>query len=286
MTTLLSWISVDSRGPSAIYIVTDSRITWGSSQKRWDSGRKVFASQGPDIFAYCGEVLFPSLVLGQLIELADRGILWDQDCISDTRHAIILEHLKFSFSRRHNAPSDNFSIVHCARDGSGLESKFRAWSITYDAKNKTWSDDPVPILNESLSKPLLTLGSGADALDAEINEWNKSQQGQVARGIFSAFCDSIERKSDKLSGGMPQIVSIDRISGGKIIGFISDSARYVYGIPVEPLERLNQIEWVDRLFQRISPITFELLSGAQRHARDKPIEKDGLSKFLQKNSKT
>ena len=126
MTTLFSWLSVDNRGPSAIYIVSDSRITWGSPDKWWDSGRKVFAMKSADVLGYCGEVLFPSLVLGQLSDLIDRGLLWPRDCAAENRHSIILEYLKTSFERRHNAPNHDFTIIHCAREGDGLASKFHA----------------------------------------------------------------------------------------------------------------------------------------------------------------
>lgn len=41
MTLLASWIAVDSRKPSSIYILSDSRISWGSAAK-FDFGKKVF----------------------------------------------------------------------------------------------------------------------------------------------------------------------------------------------------------------------------------------------------
>jgi hypothetical protein len=76
MTTLISWVGVDSRSASSVYIASDSRISWGSSNC-WDTGRKVFASKiRPDVFGYCGDVLFPTQVLGQLIEQIDQSILF------------------------------------------------------------------------------------------------------------------------------------------------------------------------------------------------------------------
>ena len=282
MTTLLSWLSVDARGPSAIYIVADSRITWGSEQKRWDSGRKVFAAPTPDIFGYCGDVVFPSLVLGQLTELANNGLLWDTEYDAASRHQRAVEFLKASFARRHNAPDQNFTIVHAARDGSGLTSAFHAWRIDYFAKSGSWMDVELDSSAQGYSKLLVGLGSGNAALGQEIYSWQKSPQGGTARAIFSAFCDALSSGADPLTGGMPQLVSLDRQSAGKTLGFVSDGQRYIHGVPLEYTTGLDAIEWVDALFRIVSPATLDLLSGAQQHARVAAASPFGFSKFLRR----
>jgi hypothetical protein len=69
MTSLVSWIGVDSLAPASIYLASDSRISWGN-RLTWDYSRKLFASRNhPEILGYFGDVLFPSQVLGQLIDL-------------------------------------------------------------------------------------------------------------------------------------------------------------------------------------------------------------------------
>lgn len=269
MTTLLAWISVDTRGPSSIYIVADSRITWGSASSRWDSGRKVFACRSADIFGYCGDVLYPTLALGQLGDLVDRGLLWDRAVDADARHTKFFEYVKDSFGRRHNAPEYDFTIVHCSRDGLGLAGTFHIWKVSYRARFREWLDERVNIGNPIQSTVLLQLGSGRQALDHEITAWSVSSQGGTSRSIFSAFCDSLEKGQDPLSGGMPQIVSLDRRSGGQVIGFIAEGTRYLYGLPIQALPELASIMWVDSLFQRMSPETGALLPNAQRHARAK-----------------
>lgn len=76
MTLLVSWVGVDPRGPASAYIATDSRISW-SEENVFDYGRKVFALDNhPDIFGYVGDVLFPSIVLTQIAEMADTGLLF------------------------------------------------------------------------------------------------------------------------------------------------------------------------------------------------------------------
>ncbi len=284
MTTLLSWISVDDRGPSAIYIVSDSRITWGSANQRWDSGRKVYAANSADIFGYCGEVLFPSLALGQLTDLIDRQLLWSSGSYAKTRHAIIIDFLRTSFERRRNAPNYDFSIIHCSRDGKGLDSVFHCWLISFHAQSNSWSDSSIDVSHEGNSKVLAELGSGTHPLKREIRRWNESPQGETARAIFSAFCDALEKGSDSLSGGMPQLVSLDRHTNGKVIGFVSKGVRYIHGLPVKSLPALDTMEWVDSLFQRVSPSTLDLLSGAQPHVRSNTPKKGGLLAFLKRPS--
>jgi hypothetical protein len=76
MTLLVSWISIDTHGPAAVYIAADSRISWGTDAK-FDYGRKVFAFRSyPDVVGYCGDALFPSMVIAQLVEMADNGLLF------------------------------------------------------------------------------------------------------------------------------------------------------------------------------------------------------------------
>jgi len=81
MTTVIAWISYSDTGespdlPRAMYMASDSRITWGSRVRRWDAGRKIFSPfKEPHIFEYWGDVVFPSLVLGQLVSAIDHGIL-------------------------------------------------------------------------------------------------------------------------------------------------------------------------------------------------------------------
>lgn len=269
MTTILSWISVDARGPSGIYIVADSRITWGSASSRWDSGRKVLACRSADIFGYCGDVLYPTLALSQLGDLVDRGLLWDSSVDANARHTKFFDYLKASFGRRHNAPEYDFTIVHCARDGQGLKCSFHIWKVSYRARFHDWIDERVDFGNPMKSEVLLQLGSGRQALDREVKTWAASSQGGTSRSIFSAFCDSLEKGQDPLSGGMPQIVSLERRGGGQVIGFIAEETRYLYGLPIQALPGLDSITWVDALFQRMSPETGTLLPHAQRHARAK-----------------
>lgn len=282
MTTLISWISVDSRGPSAINIVSDSRITWGSDKYRWDTGRKVFSCSPNDIFGYCGDVLFPSLVLGQLTDLIRDELLWEEDCSADKKHSIIFDFLKSSFEHRHNAPDRDFSIIHCSKENRVMQSTFHMWHTSFHRNTGEWNDNSINVNDCQNSKLLLALGSGKKSVQDSVNKWENSSQGGTARAVFSAFCDSLFDGNDPLSGGMPQIVSIDRSKGARVIGFVLNGNRFIYGLPQNPMSSHSKIEWVDRLFQRTCPKTGKLLSGAQRHVRPKTAQKGGFARFMRK----
>ena len=76
MTLLVSWTGVDTHGTASAYIAADSRVSWGDIAV-FDHGRKVFAFRhSPDILGYCGDVLFPTMAISQLTEMADRGLLF------------------------------------------------------------------------------------------------------------------------------------------------------------------------------------------------------------------
>lgn len=282
MTTLLSWLSVDARAPSALYIVADSRITWGSSARRWDSGRKVFACRSADLFGYCGDVVFPSIALGQLTDLIDRRTLWEDGTDAERRHSIVITHLKASAERRHAVPDADFAVVHGARDGDSMTSRYHLWCTQYDARRRRWTDTEVHLIGITGSQPLVLFGSGCRALLRELRKWNETPQAGTARSIFAAFCDSLSGEQDPLSGGLPQLVSLGRNGGGKIVGFVSDGVRYLHGLPIPALAALDDIEWVDALFTRISPASLAKLSNAQRHARVEHPPAGGLSAFLKR----
>lgn len=269
MTTLIMWVAVDSVGPSAAYLASDSRITWGPN-KRWDSGRKLFASgASPDLFGYSGEAFFPSQALGQALELADQSILWTSETPPDDRHQALLNFLQTSYRRRHNAPEFDFSVVHVAR---GMGREFKAWKIDYTAGQRSWTDSVVDMAPVAVhSNLLLALGSGAKKFMVDMRRWESSAQGSTSRAVFGAFCDALKMGGDPLSGGEPQLAGLTLQGSGQILGFCTEHEAYIFGSPVERTDALMSLEWRDSAFQRIDPRTLKLVEGAQRQVRPKMI---------------
>lgn len=267
MTSLIAWWSRDQERFSALHVASDSRISWGSALKRWDAGRKVFApSRTPDVWAYCGDVVFPALVLSQLASAADQGVLFDPDATPAQRHAIVVNGLKASFNRRHDAPDESFTILHAAREGEGKKARPKLWRTAFTKKTSTWEDEEVEI---DLNRPgvIAIAGSGSVATQAEIDRWKDSYVGGTSRAIYSAFCDAVSSGADPLSGGAPQLGSLYPKQGGRTSGAFHEDQFFLHGLPVAACANPDEIEWFDRLFQRIDPSNKQLRPGAARHAR-------------------
>ena len=100
----------------AAKLASDNRITWGSELKRWDAGRKLFACKATaDIFGYVGEVLFPSLVLGQITAVADDHLVFRAEDGAETRHVAVVRTVKTSFDKRGSGPEATLNWASCRR---------------------------------------------------------------------------------------------------------------------------------------------------------------------------
>src|SRR5713226_2635744 len=112
MTSLAVALSVDQRGPAALYIITDSRFSWGLGQ-HWDAGQKTFSSiRTPDIFGFCGDAFFPPAIIHQFVEQVNRGVLFSECMTADERHAVVAAVLKQAIGQQSRAPIVNFSVFH------------------------------------------------------------------------------------------------------------------------------------------------------------------------------
>ena len=267
MTTLIAWIAVDDRGPSSLYMASDSRITWGSAAKRWDVGRKLFAcKRTPDIFGYVGDVLFPSLLLGQLIESADVGLIPGFKGTSEERNAGLKNTVLNSLAHQHDAHRANFEILHVSRNGDGMSSSFHVWRLSYSATTDSLNTVAVSVPTDR-SRLIIALGSGAS--QAKAHEYNLSiaDQGRTSQSIFWSFCDALNSKADPLTGGAPQLAGVYRRGNGKTFGVLYNHEYYFHDLPLKEDFFPNSVEWRDELFQVISSDTGQIASESQRHAR-------------------
>lgn len=271
MTTLVSWITYSTTGekpelPRAIYIASDSRITWGSESLRWDAGRKVFNSrEQPHIFGYCGDVVFPSLVLGQIVTAIDNEILFENDRTPDHKHERIFESIKNSYQQGHNHPITDFSIIHAYRSATWPNTDFFFWHISYKAQTHEWFSKKLPLPEKT--GIIISLGSGALSAKSHEARWTKSNVGGTSRSFFSAFCDAIASGDDKLSGGAAQLCALYPKPMPKSIGVIKDNRYFLHGMEVYPGPMLSNIEWKDELFRDINPETNMLKEGARHFVR-------------------
>ena len=274
MTILVSWIAYDQRGPSSAYIATDSRISWDGARV-WDGARKCFASrQYPDLFGYVGEVLLPSLVLGQFVDALDSGFAVGCQAGLPERRRALFESLKRSVeSYPVRPPLTDFSVFHLGRVGVGMDSTFEAMTVHHRGRTlqcgmQTSLDCPAVL---ELGSPgareaniPTVAGSGEQSFEQQLAGWSESDHRHTSRAVFSALCASITAGATPTVGGVPQLVGLYRIGSGRVLGVVTESGASVLGYSVYGRDLDDSVEFRSHLFERVDA-NGQLLAGAKRH---------------------
>ncbi|WP_146746348.1 hypothetical protein [Rhodovulum viride] len=266
MTTIASELSLDSRGPCALYIVSDSRITWKKHEHRWDSGQKTFASSGsPDIFGYCGSAFFPSQILNQVTRQIEAGILFDGNANARERHGRWLTTVKRSLENSQDALIEDFILLHGARDGAGMGCKFLLWKSSWSTKSRKWIDDEVK-LSPEYSQFLTISGTGRDGLEKSIGSSSQEEEANTSRHAFQKLFHSIDAGGDKFTGGAPQMVGLYRVKPARHFGIIWKNKRYYCGVELVAGSNYESIEWRNEKFERADGKSKSRIKGAQEHS--------------------
>ena len=269
MTSLAVSLSIDARGPCALYIVTDSRITWERSAHRWDAGQKTFASRAtPDIFGFCGDAFFPPAILRQAMEQLDLGFLGSNGMVAGERHTRIVEVLQRAIDRRLDAPMRAFSIFHGARDGESMQSRFCLWETQYSAAVNRWTDRKHNLVAEN-SYLAIVDGSGRNVVENTGREWIGSDAEGTSRAAIWAFCDALASGKDPFSGGAPQLVGLWRKGSGRTFGMVWEEKRFLSGLEVDGDAEWNKVDWFNSLFERCDGATGRRFEKAKQHVKPK-----------------
>lgn len=272
MTSLVAWVGVDSRGPSSVYVATDSRITWDRVPHRWEHGRKTYCTtRSAELFGYVGNVFYPSSILPSVVELLD--LMPDSPSVQARQHAV--ERLIIDFwSDLPRYGLTDVSIVHATRIGLGRSCDFGVQVLSHVVRTNSWTARQLPIpttsghisFEDGVHDDIGALGSGSSSVDSALKSWKESDSGGTSRAVFSAFCESLALGKDPASGGAPQLVGLDRSHPAIRYGVRWYDRTYVCGTPMSQNPSSENIQFYDELFQRVD---FEgrLLEGAQRHTR-------------------
>jgi hypothetical protein len=271
MTSLAVSLSVDARGPSAMYIITDSRITWDASGIRWDAGQKAFASRTTaDIFGFCGEAYFPQAILHQALEQINSGLLFSPEDKAEVRHEALKEALRLAILNQVSAPLRPFTIYHGAREGELMPSSFRLWKTYFSPATGKWYDDEHKL--DGTRSYLATIdGSGRNAVENRGVDWVETEAKGTSRSAVWSFCDALASGADPFSGGAPQLVGVWRKGPAQNFGMIWQDRRYVAGLEVQNGPTVNNIRWFNELFERCDGESKVRLKGAQHHEKPAPI---------------
>ncbi|MGK0270061.1 MAG: hypothetical protein ACI88H_000696 [Cocleimonas sp.] len=264
MTSLIAWVGVDARAPASVYLASDSRLSW-SKISNWDTGRKLFSSKNkPEILGYCGDVLFPSQKLGQIMEQIDNDLLISEEMSIEEKQLKLFESIKSSFGDLPIAQKRKFDVAYCTRVDDLMASEFGFCRFSW-CPITGWAYNVIDL--PKTSQLIDVLGSGTNSVKRWYGKWKRSDVKGTSRSVFSAFCDSISSKEDPLTGGAPQLVGIYRKGASKTFGIIFNSCRYFLGDRVNDDLSLNHIEWRNELFERYDGEQLSLLNGAQPQPR-------------------
>jgi hypothetical protein len=266
MTLIVAWAALDKKGQeydvSAMYILSESRISWGEGNI-WDNGRKIFHFQNhPDILGYCGDVLFTTQVLSQIITLGDAGLLFKHEETFSIKSQIIFNQISallLNYPESKLFPS--FSIIHCGKTVKGtFECKLFNWE-----KGGAFSTKVLSVSN--FADRIIALGSGATEFERFYFDRYKSYERKSSREIYQLFIDTLSNIKDTKCGGPPQLAGVYRGDIAKTFGIIIDNKRYVLGMEIMERTDFGKIEWRNELFERCSPITNQILPNAQRQPK-------------------
>jgi len=264
MTSVAIELSVDSRGPCAIYLATDSRISW-SPTSNWDGAQKCFASRRtPDLFSYCGDAFFPPYLLRQAMEHLEAGAI-DGGTSSD-RHQYVTNCLKSSLAHSSRAPLAGFTIFHASRDSYGMDARFRLWRTRYWSKANSWDDTEID-LTEQYSLLAYIDGTGSNAISNALVAFTDTELLGKSRTAMWAFFDAVRSGKDAHSGGAPQLVSLQRVHNGLVHGLIWDGKRFFAGAEVGSGGAGLAKIWFNSDFERCDFLTGERLKGDRPHRR-------------------
>lgn len=222
MTLLVSWIGVDDKkegkSVASLYIASDSRYTWGMKDK-YDYGIKVFGSIGfPDIFGFCGDVLFPSIVLGQIIPQIDSGLLFakEDDCKVKNRKVF-----DFISSSLNDYPKEQLAGTFTILHGTRCDKTFKCFKIAFNPH--------LGLTNEEMNLPLISTrifsgGSGKKEFDENYMKWENEKHNdyRTSRGVYHCLEETLRNIKDPKTGSRPQIVGLYRNKNCRLFGIIND----------------------------------------------------------------
>ncbi|HYC35362.1 MAG TPA: hypothetical protein VEC19_03000 [Usitatibacter sp.] len=264
MTLLVCWAGIDPHGTSSLYIASDSRLSWDKSTV-FDSGRKVFAFSGwPDILGYCGDVLFPSLALNQIVNLADAGLLFAPNFSPKQKFQAIVDKLNDLVAdypaARAGLAVNKLTIVHGSRDPHA-KGVFFCHSISW--ANGKWGGEEKQM--PAASDVLFVEGTGARAFNENLVRYRDGPNRRTSRAVFHCFCDALAHPVDYTVGGPPQLVGLIRNpdSAALTFGVVYEGKRTFLGAHVDNLRSFDKVQWRNANFELCDGRTLKKLPNAQ-----------------------
>lgn len=261
MTILIGWLGVDSHSPCSAYLMSDSRFTWGKTTPGYDCGQKLFAlNNNPDIFGYCGDVLFASQTISQMVALDNSHLLFPPNIDCAAKSDIVFGQIKQRFATYPDRHS--LSIYHISR---GLDAVFHIYKYSCSGSPANWEMREIAY-GPTVSALIFADGSGA----AEFkNLYHKYQRGDItgtSRNIYQCFCHSLLHSEIPTCGGSPQLVGLYRGKqfNGLSFGIIYQKKRLFLGGPSPVMDDYNVVRWYNENFEICDGNSMERFPDAMR----------------------
>jgi hypothetical protein len=190
MTSLLAWLAVDQRGPSALYFASDSRRSW-SDVVHCDDCTKLFACEtSEDIFAMVGEdITYPEKYLPAICQDIDNGAVLPGQASSAYGRS------EWAFNRLQEVvplDSGSFSVLHGSRNGFSLGANFVVNLYKFSC-SAGWS---LTELSADMAKSghVTIDGTGRPELKRNVEAW-EAATGQVKPGLLLRLHRYFRQKS-------------------------------------------------------------------------------------------
>lgn len=261
MTLIVAWAGFDDksrrrRKVSSLYIATDSRINWnGASQ--YDGHQKVFASvKYPEIFGFCGDVIFCHMAISQILAKIDSDILFGSDeqqkaeVVANDMQQMLNEYPK-------NKDLKSSQIIYGTRIGN----QFHFFLFRFKNGDVIMSEWPI---TEERGREIFSGGSGREEFKNNFTmvDHEKDESHMTTRNVYRCVARTIEQCTEPQVGGVPQMVGLYRGGNGRQFGIVKNGEYYFGGLPCKDVTLLNNVEWRNDNFERIDVATGKLISGA------------------------
>ncbi|UBV43257.1 hypothetical protein LAJ19_03300 [Deinococcus taeanensis] len=277
MTTLVAWAAADKAGHTAIYLASDSKFTW-PNLKKWNYGRKLYVTKKAAIlFGYTGDVLFPSIFLGQLVESLES--LNDHPKSAQELADAVVPILATSLAAYPSEPgvvSPGFQILAVMSIKEGVYFRFQCLIFEKMAGPRT------ELLYRILSIPdrgvFFVGGSGKSSYEKRLYSASREAGGFFynddgiatanSKASFWALADVVNNNDDVYTGGPLQMVGAFRNGLMQSFGHMRRGSHYHLGLqlPKEVAVNLN-VTWHNDRMEVMDPATGELKIGAQKQPR-------------------
>lgn len=264
MTLLLAWAAFDDGkdDPAAIYVVTDSRITWGN-KSTWDCAQKVFcATHSKEIFGYCGDVMCVTQTLSQIVQLANLGAFNSSWNTREKAHlyASLIRDALITYPKEQIV--SNSSLIYVQR----LNKTYDVYEIKIP-KNLDISVEKISLTKSLPGSKIaertdrIVRGSGASTFKEKL-------ESDTTYQAFHRFCECIDDEGLSDVGGVPQAVTIRRNGDCLILGINTNGKNRALGLSVNFPEQFPGIkEWKNENFERWNANENKLIPGAKRQPK-------------------